>query len=166
MTRTMAVPPVEYVAVRPEHEPLLRDIFASARRAEISGFPEGLRDQLTLMQFTAQRAQYTSGYPDAVDRLLSADGAIVGRLLVDDRPNVITLVDIAILESHRGRGIGTGVLRDLCARADRRQVPIRLRAVASDPRVRGWYAGFGFVETGVTGGHVDLIRTPRRENGL
>ena len=114
------------------------------------------------MQFAAQTAQYCFAYPDAVDRLLSADGALIGRLLVDEGPDAITLVDIAILESHRRRGIGTGVLLDLCAGADRRQVPIRLRALAPDSRLRGWYARFGFIETGVTGGHVELVRAPQR----
>ena len=63
---------------------------------------------------------------------------------------VITISRIVVPEAERGRGIGTKVLRDLMAYADRVGKPLALTPSAdfggSVPRLKKLYRGLGFVE--------------------
>lgn len=65
------------------------------------------------MQFEAQDAHYHSHYPTAERSVIIAGGTPAGRLYIDRWTHEIRIMEIALLPSFRGRGIGTKILTDL-----------------------------------------------------
>ncbi len=70
-----------------------------------------------------------------------------GRLLVNEESSAMHLIDIALLEDYRNRGIGTHLLNELKRECDSRQMTLRLHVLAVSP-ARGLYRRMGFAEVG------------------
>ena len=59
--------------------------------------------------------------------------------------DALQVIDVSLLSSYRGRGIGTALLKSLQSQAAARRVPIRL-SVRRGNRAARLYARLGFVE--------------------
>ena len=58
------------------------------------------------MQYQARQAQYRSVHPGSVEYLIVAsDAAPMGSCWLDDTPEQLRVLDIAVLREHRGRGV-------------------------------------------------------------
>jgi GNAT superfamily N-acetyltransferase len=114
-------------------------------RDELAGVPEPVRSDLATMQVRARRFGYASDWPRATDWIVLLYDEPAGRLLVDDGAEHVHVVDVRLEARHRGRGVGTAVLRELCAHADLRRVPVTLTARVGSPAER-WYRRLGFVD--------------------
>jgi len=69
--------------------------------------------QFCQMQFDAQDAHYRQHYSSAEYLVIEVAGVPAGRLYADRWPKELRVMDIALLPSHRGLGIGTHLLRQL-----------------------------------------------------
>ncbi len=140
------------LSLRPETEadgPFLLDLYASTReleRAALAAAP-ALWESLVRMQAEAQRRAYEARHPRAERSILTVDDEAVGRLVVDRGGGPIQLVDIAILPSQRGQGLGAEVLTALAREADEARRAVVLQVARSNP-ARRLYERFGFVRTG------------------
>lgn len=132
-----------------EDEPFLRALYAETRAGEMAaaGWPEAVRDAFCRGQFDAQQISYRQQFPDASFDLVLADGKAVGRLYVAREPAAMTLVEITLLASCRGRGWGTVLLRQVIEEANRLGRPVRLQVDAGN-RAQRLYRRLGFRETG------------------
>jgi ribosomal protein S18 acetylase RimI-like enzyme len=99
----------------PEDEVLLQEVYASTRADELAQVPWSDEQKRTFcqMQFAAQHQYYQEHYAGATFDLIEQGGIPVGRIYVARWPSEMRIVDIALLPAHRGRGIGTKLLRDL-----------------------------------------------------
>jgi hypothetical protein len=79
-------------------------------------------------------------YPDARFEIVEHAQEPIGRIVIAATADAIRLVDIALLPGWRGRGIGTGLIGDVLAAADR---PVRL-VVRHGSRARALYDRLGF----------------------
>jgi ribosomal protein S18 acetylase RimI-like enzyme len=86
------------------------------------------------------------------------DGVPVGRVWTAFVPGACVVVDLAFLPEHRRRGLGTQVLGEVVAEADRRGVPVRVTVERTNVPVRALNARFGFVETGGDEIHLRMER--------
>jgi GNAT superfamily N-acetyltransferase len=111
------------------------------------------------MQFDAQHRFYQEQYPDASFQIILAGDSPIGRLYVDRGPEAICIVDIALLTEHRGAGIGSAILRDLLAEADRAQKPVRIHVERFNPAFR-LYQRLGFVVIDDVGVYLHMERPP------
>ncbi|SDQ84390.1 ribosomal-protein-alanine N-acetyltransferase [Thermostaphylospora chromogena] len=98
------------------------------------------------------------------------DGEIVGYAGLAAAGDQGDIQTIAVLERHRGTGIGGRMLRELLQEAERRQVDkVFLEVRADNPRARAVYTHFGFKEIGVRRGYyedgTDAIMMMRKLNG-
>ena len=136
-----------------EDEPFLFRLYASTRREELdqAQVPESFREPLLRQQFTAMTEGYRTRFGGASWRVIEFDGRPVGRIIVLESPAEIRVVDLALLEEVRGRGIGSWILQDLQAAAVAQGKPVRLRAFLGT-RTEKWYRRLGF--------------TPIEEDGL
>lgn len=140
------------IELRPEmptDEAFLKHLFAQTRSEELqalSGNPQAAELFLRL-QFEAQNRSYTAQYPKADRSLVLVQDKPAGRLFVDRGGDAIVLVDIALLQAHRGRGIGTELVRGLLEEGRQAQRPVRLTVYRTNPAAR-LYARLGFVRTG------------------
>lgn len=138
--------------VRPGDEPFLYAVYADSRREEVAawGWPPAQQDAFLQMQFQFQRRSYAMQLPDADHRMIWHEDVPVGQILVDRSAEAIRLVDIAILQAFRGRGIGTELIRSLQAEALQAQRPLRLTVRKENPGARHLYERLGFTTVAET----------------
>lgn len=129
--------------VTSQDEPQLFALFAEEKAAQFTGtgLAKELVQPLIEMQYRGQKMTYASHYPNAEDSVLIAnDGTPVGRLLLDRGmarvQNCWRIVDFAVLAEHRGKGLGTRVLKEcqrLCKAAGAR---LELKVAPGNPASR------------------------------
>jgi ribosomal protein S18 acetylase RimI-like enzyme len=113
-------------------------------------------EQIMRMQFQAQTASYRSQFPQARFDIIELDGAPIGRMVVDRPPDMIHIVDQAVVPPMRNRGIGTGIMRALMAEASATGLPVRLKVASSnDPSMR-LYLRLGFVAIETAPLYIDM----------
>lgn len=130
---------------------------AVAERLPLEGLPSGQRTQLIEAQTRVEQQAWRRAYPAALPRVVVRDSRPVGSVLLDQDDETLLLVDIVLLPTERGRGVGTMVLRRLRAEA----APRRLRLhVSKNSRPFRWYARLGFRIAEETALHVCMELTP------
>jgi len=136
--------------VAPTDRDFLLSLYASTREAELAatGWSAEVQAAFVEMQFRAQTAHYETHWPDARYEIIEHGGRPIGRLWVDHRPDEHRILDIALLTEHRGRGIGTTVLRAVQEEARRAGCAVRIHVEVNNP-ARRLYERLGFVEVGV-----------------
>lgn len=118
----------------PEDDGLLFDLYRSERSDVASfGWAGEAIGEFLAFQFRAREQSYRQQYPSADSRVVVVDGAPVGRLLVERRAGAVHLVDIAVLPSRRGQGIGSAVLGALLAEAATGGDRLTLSVLADNP---------------------------------
>src|SRR5271163_2796512 len=115
----------------PDDAQFLARLYRDTRRQEVAawGWPPEQQEWFLGMQFDAQRQSYLAAFPRAIDHIICLEGATVGRMLVAEEPAATYLVDIAVLEEYRNRGVGTGLLRELLQACEKQERPLRLQVL-------------------------------------
>ena len=111
--------------VGPGDAAFLRELYATTR-PEVTGWDEAERNVFLELQLGAQERGWTARFPDSRHELILLDGRPVGRLWVAWSAEECRLVDMALLPADRRSGIGTRVVDDVLAEAERAGVPTRL----------------------------------------
>jgi GNAT superfamily N-acetyltransferase len=106
------------VLVRPmtdDDMAFLAQLYRSTREDElaITGWGEEQKRSFIDMQFRAQHAHYQKHYPEALWLILEKAGQPVGRLYLERWSNQHRIIDIALIPSARGHGLGGAILLDL-----------------------------------------------------
>jgi len=128
--------------------PFLDDLYASTRADEIaaSGWPQEAQRRFLAQQFRFQHLYYQEHYPDADFLLLLQRQAPIGRLYWRAAGQDASLIDISLVPSQRGRGLGTALLGLLVAQADLQSWSIALHVEPANP-ARRLYERLGFTLT-------------------
>ncbi len=110
------------VALRPaapEDRELLFRVYASTREEELAPvpWPPEAKETFLRQQFDAQDAWWRTNYAGATFDVVVVDGRDAGRLYLWEGPTEVRIVDVALLPQARRGGVGTGLLRDVRARA-------------------------------------------------
>jgi len=147
--------------IRPDDEAFLFQVYASTRAEELAPLPwdESQKTAFLRMQFDAQHRYYQAQFPQAAFAVILRDGRPAGRLYVERRPDEVRIIDIALLPEHRRAGLGSSLLKDLLAEADRAGQPIRIHVERFNPALR-LYHRLGFTQVGDTGVYFLLERRP------
>jgi len=151
-------PPVLLRPERPGDEAFLFAVYASTRAEELSltNWNEDLRRAFLNQQFNAMRHGYQSQFPTGEFLVIEAAGIPIGRMVIDRTAAEIRVVDLALLPAHRNQGIGTRLLRQICAEADR---PVHL-SVLKFNRAAHWYERLGFTKISEQGLYNELEWQP------
>ena len=114
-------------------------------------------DGLIGMQFRAQTMSIRLDHPHAERKIVLVDDAPVGRLVVDASADEVELIDIALLPQYRNHGLGTSVLRNVFAMADRIGTSVRLHVEKQNRAIR-LYERLGFVACDDVGMYITMRR--------
>jgi ribosomal protein S18 acetylase RimI-like enzyme len=130
----------------------LASVFSSTRADEFAsaGLPAEAITALLAQQFELQNTYYRRHYVGARFDIVTQAGADLGRLYHDWSPRELRIIDIALLPQYRGHGIGTTIMHDLLAEADRHGLAVSLYVEQENP-VRALYRRLGFVKAGENG---------------
>jgi GNAT superfamily N-acetyltransferase len=136
----------------PADGPFLLEVYAGARQEELDalGWPAAMRESFLRMQCNAQQQGYRAAYPRAEFAIILSGDQPVGRMVVNRAEDEFLLVDIALLPAHRGRGIGTALIKGLLREAAAANKPVRL-SVIKGQRAFQLYHRLGFAKTGEDG---------------
>jgi ribosomal protein S18 acetylase RimI-like enzyme len=123
----------------------LFEVYAASRDTEMALVPWSDDQKLGFlrMQFEAQDSHYRKHYPEAQFQVVHYQGHPVGRLYVHECADEIRVLDIALLPAWRGLGIGSGLLRDILARAAASSRVVTLHVEHHNP-ARRLYDRLGF----------------------
>jgi ribosomal protein S18 acetylase RimI-like enzyme len=107
--------------VTAEDEIFLREVYASTRALELSLVPwsDEQREAFLKFQFDAQDSHYRKQYPEASFQVILKEAEPVGRLYLVRGSAEIKILDITVLPQYRNAGIGTILLRELLAEAEK-----------------------------------------------
>ena len=124
----------------------VRAVYASTREAELAhtDWPEAVRAEFVRSQEAAQRADYERRFPNSEHSVIQDEGEDVGRIWVDRGPVEIRLLDIALLGSHRNRGIGATLVKELISEAQATGTPLRHTVFAGNEAALRFYSRLGF----------------------
>ena len=161
------LPPVALRPERPGDERLLFDIYASTREEELAltNWDEPTRRAFLNQQFNAMRQGYRNMFPAGEFSIIELDGRPAGRIVIDRSATEIRVVDIALLPACRNRGVGTCLMRRVCAEASKTGRPVRL-CVLKNNRAFNWYERLGFAKIGERGFYDELEWRPVAADGL
>jgi ribosomal protein S18 acetylase RimI-like enzyme len=139
----------------------LARLYCDTRRREVAawGWPKAQQEMFLRMQFDAQSQSYRAGFPGAEDQIVCLDGSPAGRMMVDRELAGMHVIDIALLEEHRNRGVGTYLLGQLIEECEGRGHALRLHVQRGNPAIR-LYLRLGFIETGSDEMYVRMERSP------
>ena len=144
-----------------DDEAFLRELFASTRpEFSLLDLPDSQKQALLSMQFNAQRQQYDQVYPRAENRIVLQDDRQLGRILIDQSEDEMTLIDIALLPEHRNAGVGTSLLQGLLAEARAARKPVRLHVWKSNPAFH-LYERLGFSVVGDQSSYLEMLFQPQ-----
>jgi ribosomal protein S18 acetylase RimI-like enzyme len=144
------------VSLRPiceEDRDFLRRLYASTRADELAQATDWSAEQkeaFLTQQFEAQHHHYQTYYAGASFDIVVVGGEAIGRLYVARWEREIRLVDVALVPAARGRGIGTGLLRDLLAEGERTGRTVSIHVEQFNPALR-LYRRLGFREVDENG---------------
>lgn len=144
-----------------DDQALLRDVFASTKRIELSQLTPDvqLRDVFIGMQMRAQRQSVARYYPDAIEWVVRHHKTAVGRLWLHEDTAGVRIIDITLLPEHQGQGGARTLLHTLMRLADQSGRPLHLHVLADNP-IRHWYARLGFALTATSGLYQAMTRLP------
>lgn len=140
-------------------EPLLYELYCDRRRAELAtlGWTDDAMRGFLDLQFRAQQQGYGAEFPGAEHRIVVEGGVPVGRLLVDRGLQEHRVVDVVLLSTYRGRGLGTALMKAVLADASAAGVRVRLTASRTDDGLVGWYESLGFSVVGQDDALVSMV---------
>ncbi|RZL30491.1 MAG: GNAT family N-acetyltransferase [Rubrivivax sp.] len=132
-------------------------IYAGTRADElaVTGWPAAQREAFVRQQHEAQQRHYALHFPRSVCHLILVQGdTVAGRLWLDERPDRLHILDIALLPAWRGQGLGTRCLQALTAGGQSLSIQVELHNPA-----RRLYERLGFLLDGVPQGlHQSMLR--------
>jgi GNAT superfamily N-acetyltransferase len=105
-----------------------------------------------------QREQMKSTDPTTHD-IVELEGEPVGCQWIREHPAELELVRLYLLPEAQGRGVGSQLLANLCARADAEGRPVRLRVLRGSP-ARRFYERHGFTVVDEIETHFQMARPP------
>lgn len=148
--------------IMPDDGDFLYRVYASTREGELAvvDWGEAQKAAFLRQQFGAQSRYYSEQYAEAAFDVILSAGRPVGRLYVARWQEEIRIVDIALLPEHRGRGLGTRLLKDLVSESEESGKPLTIHVEKFNPALR-LYERLGFRPTADKGVYLFMERAPR-----
>lgn len=146
---------VELRAETPDDEGFVGQLYASIRRGEFAalGWPETALAAFLSEQHRLQRLHYRAHYQPARFSIVERAGAPIGRLYLHLGAEEIRLIDISLIESARGAGLGGALIRSVLDEAATTGRRVSLHVDAGNP-ARRLYARLGFQAAGGSSGPI------------
>ncbi|WP_052134244.1 GNAT family N-acetyltransferase [Sphingomonas sp. 37zxx] len=143
--------------------PFLLKLYASTRAEElatVTGWTEPQKAVFVAQQFNAQRLHFQTRIAGCGFWIIECRGAQIGRLYLQDAPDHLHIVDVALMPDKRGAGVGSAILAALLAQADAAAKPVSLNVEQTNIAQR-LYHRLGFVITETNGIRYRMERAAR-----
>ncbi len=140
--------PPSGISLRPITEadqPFLYRLYVSTREEELSVVPwtEEAKEEFLRGQFEAQHKHYMSYFTGASFDLVARGEEPVGRLYVEERESELRVIDIALLPTERGQGLGRALMEEIQEQARSLGKAVRIHVETNNPAM-SLYLRLGF----------------------
>ena len=149
-----------------DDEQFLYRLYASTREDELAVVPwsESEKETFLTTQFNAQHTFYHQQFNEAEFLIIEQDNEPIGRLYLDRRDDEIRIVDIALLPTHRNRGIGTRYLKSILEEGQGAGLPVRIHVERNNTALR-LYERLGFQKVTENGVYFLMEKWPNKIPG-
>ena len=115
--------------------PFLFELYSATRAAELAVTPWNAAQKraFLVMQFQAQLAGYRSAFPQGTHEIVTLSGLPAGRLYLARLPDCLRILDITVAPDLRNGGIGSAVIREILAEAERLSTPVTIYVESFNP---------------------------------
>ncbi|WDY55827.1 GNAT family N-acetyltransferase [Pseudomonas sp. PSKL.D1] len=116
----------------------LRALYGTTRAAEMAalGWDSAVIGHFLDQQHHAQHAHYQAQYPDACFSIIETPRERIGRAYLHWAERHLHIIDMALLPAWQGQGIGTRLLAQWLAQADRQGLSAGLHVTPQNPALR------------------------------
>jgi ribosomal protein S18 acetylase RimI-like enzyme len=121
---------------------LILDTIARQLHAEL--WPPEIRDSVLGLQYNIRRNGSLNSYAGAESRIILADGAPAGWMVIAELPEELRLAEIMVSANARGQGVGSAAIRAAIADAQQLGKPCRLNVSVANPDAERLYERLGF----------------------
>lgn len=143
----------EGLSVRPatgKDTPFLESLYQSTRDDLLClDMGRDQKDELMEMQFRAQTQGYGDSYPNAMYFIIEKHHENIGKATLDFGHNEVRLIDLALIATARGKGLGALVIQALQQAAAAVAVPMTLTVLQENFAAKVFYQRLGFVTAAV-----------------
>ena len=91
-----------------------------------------------------QIEKHRQNYRPASHKIVLIEDKAAGLVAVETEPEYLWLVKLYLLSEHRGKGIGTELLRQVLDQAKQARKRVRLRVLRVNPKAQALYLRHGF----------------------
>lgn len=127
----------------------LRALYGTTRAAETATLPwaPAVVEHFLDEQCHAQHTHYQAQFPDACFAIIETLSERIGRAYLHWADQHLHIIDMALLPAWQGRGIGTRLLEQWLAQADRQGLSAGLHVALHNPALRLYQrSGFTVVD--------------------
>lgn len=144
-----------------EDMPFAEALYASTRADELAatGWPAEQQHAFLAQQHRAQHHHYRRYYEGADWLILERDGQKVGRLYLVEWESELRIIDVSLVPSARGRGLGSALLSDIQQRGADAGKRVTIHVEVHNP-ARRLYERLGFVTVEDKGVYLLMAWTP------
>jgi len=135
------------------------DDHALARRIHHLAYRDVVERQFGHWDEAAQDAYFDRAWHEHAHDILYLGRSTCGYAAIDVGGDSVDVHELVILPACQGHGIGTHVLLETVAEADRLELPVRLQVLLENDGARRLYERLGFFEIGTTTTHRLMERT-------
>jgi len=130
--------PVTLRSVRADDEAFLLQVYASTRLDELASaaWDEAQREAFLRLQFAAQQQHYQAHFPEADHQVILLGDRPIGRLYVARNTDEVRILDIALLPEQRSSGVGSYIIKEILAEAEKAEKPVRIYVESFNPSLR------------------------------
>jgi ribosomal protein S18 acetylase RimI-like enzyme len=144
----------------PDDEPFIRRLMIETLAGQLNAcsWPDEIRESLLDAQYRIRRDGFRASAENRPGTIVLIDGEPVAWYIAAEFDHEIRLVNLVVAQEHRGRGLGSAILRQLLIDSDRSGKTLRLSVAINNQRAGELYARFGFRRTGDDGVHYFMER--------
>lgn len=107
-----------------------------------------------------QRVRWQQFVASTTWRIIQMDGVDIGAIAEREEPEALRLSFVGLLPEYQERGIGTGLLKELLARAAAAGMPVKLNVLMVNERAQEFYRRLGFTVSGELDGRYVMEASP------
>ncbi len=129
----------------PQDEAFLFDVYCTTWQREVAAMPNpSLVRHFLRIQYTAHNTKIAARFPGHERWVVMHEDKRAGRFFLHRSPSILHIVEITLLPEFRSAGIGTRILLDVLAEAERHDQSVSLRVPRRNVRAANLYNTLGF----------------------
>jgi ribosomal protein S18 acetylase RimI-like enzyme len=140
-----------------EDEPFIRRLMLDVLAEQLGAacWPECIREPILESQYRVRRQGFQKSAGEQPGTIVLVNGEPAAWYVAAEQSDGIHLINLIVQKEHRGKGIGSAVLRKLSA--DPRKA-VTLSVARNNQRALDLYTRMGFRQTGGDGVHCSMER--------